>query len=137
MAAAAPAPVCCGGSWDSGSACPRLPRGEGRTRPPPGPFPASLHAPGVYLVICPPPFEGEGNLPSTKRVGGGRGSRLSPLSEVAPKRAVSFLPSFTFLQDYQPEIAYGPLPPKGKNKKKRKKKSQDCNYKLGFILRQR
>ncbi|PKK34482.1 growth differentiation factor 6 [Columba livia] len=23
----------------------------------PGPFPASLHAPGVYLVICPPPFE--------------------------------------------------------------------------------
>ncbi|NXX24901.1 GDF6 factor, partial [Nicator chloris] len=36
-------------------------------RPPPGPFPAPLFSPGVYLAIYPPPSKGEGNLPSTKR----------------------------------------------------------------------
>uniref|UniRef100_A0A8C5T4M1 Growth differentiation factor 6 n=1 Tax=Malurus cyaneus samueli TaxID=2593467 RepID=A0A8C5T4M1_9PASS len=106
------------GGWRGyGSGGPRLPAGKGQragqaAKPPPGPFPAPLSSPGVYLAIYPPPSKGEGNLPSTKRVGGGRGSRLIPLSEVALKRAVSFCPlSFTFLQAYQPEIATAPPPP--------------------------
>uniref|UniRef100_A0A674GVF6 Growth differentiation factor 6 n=1 Tax=Taeniopygia guttata TaxID=59729 RepID=A0A674GVF6_TAEGU len=98
--------------------------------PPPGPFPAPLSSPEVYLAICPPPSKGEGNLPSTKRVGGGRGSRLIPLSEVALKRAVSFLPSLFHIPASLPARNSLPpppllsLPPREKKKSKRKRRKK-------------
>uniref|UniRef100_A0A8C3XGR5 Growth differentiation factor 6 n=1 Tax=Cyanoderma ruficeps TaxID=181631 RepID=A0A8C3XGR5_9PASS len=96
-------------------------------RPPPGPFPAPLSSPGVYLAIYPPPSKGEGNLPSTKRVGGGRGSRLIPLSEVALKRAVTFLPSLFHIPASLParnslRPPFPLFPPQGKKKKKKEKR---------------